>query len=238
MAHPYQSSREHLHERERVAHITGAHEGHRDYEQTYHRARGGKVEHADEAEDKAIVKHMVKPGALKAHGGKVKAHPGKAHRAKGGRVKHGKGKTVVNVNVAPQQSQPHPMPVPVPGGPPPGAAAGPPPMPPRPPMPAPGAGPVPGPMMGPRASGGRIAGFATGGPVEPHFKEGVGMGPKGKGAAPGKKVKLGKDAIYSPAKGAMGPTSGTGTGGAVARMEMSHRAKKNYHGTPPARHTP
>ena len=36
------------------------------------RKRGGKVSHPDEAEDRAMIKNMIKPSALKrAHGGKV-----------------------------------------------------------------------------------------------------------------------------------------------------------------------
>lgn len=228
MAHPFQRHREHHVERERVQHITGHHEGHRDHEHVYHRARGGEVSHHDEVEDRAMIRRMVKPGSLKAHG--HHSHQRADKRARGGKVKH-KGKTVVNVNVAPQQSAPHPMPMPGPGP----AAAAPPPAPPRPPMPMPPPGSAP-PMMGPRAMGGRT--YKTGGAVEPHFKAGVGMGPTGKGVAGGKKVTTPRNAIYSPAKGSMGPTSGTGTGGAVARMELSHRAAKNYHKTPPAIHTP
>jgi hypothetical protein len=227
-----QEHREHHVERERVAHITGHHEGHRDHEHVYHRARGGGV-HSDEAEDRALVKGLVKSSALKAHGGAAKHRADKAHRAKGGRVKKNKG-TVVNVNVAPQQSAPHPMPMPLPGGSP-GAGAAPL-MPPRPPMaPPPGGPPGMPPGMMPHASGGRV-GYKTGGAV---FSEKIGkMSPTGSGSGHGAKVKTPKNAIYSPAKGDMAPKFDSGAGGGVARLEMAHRAAKNYHKTPPARHTP
>ena len=52
-----------------------------------HRARGGRAHHADEAEDRALVREMVKPEARK-------------ERARGGRNRKG-GKTVVNIHVAP-----------------------------------------------------------------------------------------------------------------------------------------
>lgn len=178
MSHPYQQHREHHVERDRVHHITGSHEPTRTYEHIK-RARGGKVEHSDEAEDKALVKGLVKPSALKHDGHKAKHRADKAHRAKGGRVKKNKA-TIVNVNVAPQQpqSQPHPVPVPVPQ-----AGAAPPPVPPRPPMMPPGGGPPGMPPPGIRATGGRI-GFKTGGPVNapthggmaPHLPSGSGGG--------------------------------------------------------------
>ena len=235
MAHPYQMHREHHKERQRVHDLYGFHEGERGYNQVYHRARGGKVEHHDEAEDKAVVRSMVKGTALKSHG--HKSHHRADKRARGGKVKH-KGRTVVNVNVAPQQPQAHAMPVPMPG---PGPAAAAPPPPPRPPMPPPGGAPgmPPGaapPMMGPRAMGGRI-GYATGGPVEPHFKQGVGMGPKPVGSGKGRDVTKVKMKDFSE-KGPMSPYGDSGIGGGVARKQMNNRAAKNYHKTPPAVHTP
>lgn len=111
---------------------------------------GGHM-HADEAEDKALVKRMVKKPALKlkdggcAEGGSVK--PRADRLARGGKAhgKGGKGHTTVNVVVGHPQPKPVPVPVPVPGGaggPPPGAMAGPG-GPPPPDMPPPGGG---GPM--------------------------------------------------------------------------------------------
>jgi hypothetical protein len=136
-------------------------------------ARGGEV-HDDEADDKKLIKEMVKPSDLKkrADGGAVS---GRARGGKADRPKHG-GKVVVNV-IAPGGGggppvPPRPMlPPPGPGGPPPGAMppGGPPPgaMPPRPPMagmgPMPGGPPPGGPMMPPRARGGRMTGGAASG---------------------------------------------------------------------------
>jgi hypothetical protein len=113
--------------------------------------RGGEV-HPDEAQDKELIRDMVKPADLKK-GAKVEG------RARGGKAdRPGKAKTVVNVMVPPATS---PAPV-IPPRPP--VMAAPPPQmpPPRPPMmPPPGqpgmgpmAGPPPGGMM-PRAKGGR-----------------------------------------------------------------------------------
>lgn len=146
-------------------------------------AKGGAVEHGDEAEDKKLIKKMVKKKDLKpehkkeggfVHGGMPKKRldkisrqtakgdanttqpypPGKEKFAKGGHVK-GKGKTQVNVIVGHGGQPPaQPVPVPVP-------AAGPPPMPPRPPiapppiMPPPGAGAPPA-GMPMRVKGGKV----------------------------------------------------------------------------------
>lgn len=147
-------------------------------------ARGGPV-HKDEAEDKKLIKEMVKKKDLKlkraeggfVHGGMPKKRldkisrqtakgdanttqpypPGKEKFAKGGHVKS-KGKTQVNVIVGHGGQPPAPMPM-LPAG---AAPAAPPPMPPRPPMaPPPGAMPPPGmgappPGMPMRARGGKI----------------------------------------------------------------------------------
>lgn len=131
------------------------------------RARGGKV-HDDEAEDRAIVKKMVKKKALRAEGGAVKARADKApRRARGGHVKHGKsGKTNVNVIVAPGK---HDAPMAGVGAMPPM----PPPMPPKPPMAPPAAPPAAPPMAGPpggmpiRRTGGRA--YKMGGKVHDDF---------------------------------------------------------------------
>lgn len=115
-----------------------------------HRARGGRA-HGDEAEDRAMIKRMVKPSALE-------------HRASGGRTKH-KGRTVVNVMVG---QHPHPgagmpmMPPPpimpprglppgMPPGGPPGLAGG---LPPGGPPGMPPGGMPPG--LPPRATGGAV----------------------------------------------------------------------------------
>lgn len=116
----------------------------------HHRAKGGRAKgHGDEAEDKQLVRSMVKPDAIK--------------RASGGRAT-GKGKTTINVIVSspagggPRAQLPPPGPPAQAAAPPP-----PPPMPPRPPMAGlpPGPGPPPGMpppgIMPPvRAKGGRI----------------------------------------------------------------------------------
>lgn len=124
--------------------------------------RGGGV-HKDEAEDKAMVRKMVKPGALtgKKDGGEAD----RVARKSGGRAK---GKTNINIVISAGKpdapvmppvgmgaAAPPPMPMPPPM--PPGGAM-PPPMPPRPPMGLMGAGAGPGaaippPMM--RKDGGR-----------------------------------------------------------------------------------
>lgn len=146
-------------------------------------ARGGKV-HSDEAEDKALIRKMVKKKDLKekkaeggfVHGGmpakrldKISRQTakgdantsqpfptGKEKFAKGGHVK-GKGKTQVNVIVGHGQTPaPQPVPVPVPAG---GAPV--PAMPPRPMMPPQAAGAPPGMPM--RAKGGKVPKMEFGG---------------------------------------------------------------------------
>ena len=140
------------------------------------RAKGGKV-HSDEAMDKALIKKMVKPEARKE-----KMCGGRTKRASGGRAK---GKSNINIVIAPQPAAQGPMPMggmpprppmpmpmpPAPGGMPPGAmplGAGGMPMPiPMPmaggaPAPAPQGAGVPGlPGMAPlpRKSGGRVKSF-------------------------------------------------------------------------------
>jgi hypothetical protein len=129
------------------------------------RASGGKSQHPDEAQDKALIRKMVKKEDLKMKDG------GRAHRAKG-------GKTTVNIMMGqPQQQGINPLalaamaemaggpggpgapppPAPPPGAMPPGAGAPPPqmmaPPPQMPPQMPPQAGPG-GPPM-PRARGGR-----------------------------------------------------------------------------------
>jgi hypothetical protein len=132
--------------------------------------------HADEAQDKALIKGMVKPLAMKkgyADGGMIDGGMAKMNLGKSGHKRGGKGKkggTHVNVIVAgggpkPPMAGPGPMAAPdagpLPGGP--GAGA-------MPPAPPPGAGSVPGGPMPPmrkggavkRASGGRVGGIKDG----------------------------------------------------------------------------
>lgn len=84
MAHQHNEHRAHKVEHRRVGHILKGYGGHGDIGSPH------RSHHTDEPEDRALVKAMVKPGALKhkAHGGKVKHRLDKPHRAKGGRVKH------------------------------------------------------------------------------------------------------------------------------------------------------
>jgi hypothetical protein len=136
-------------------------------------ARGGKAHHPDEAEDRALVKKMVKAEARtgERHGGRThradggatgaesdanrmthkeredlanEKRGGRIHRASGGRAK---GKTVVNVIVAGGRGAQPQGSGPMAMAPPP-APMGPPPPPPRPMMP-PGGMPVGGAPMGP-----------------------------------------------------------------------------------------
>ena len=110
---------------------------------------GGKAEHPDEAQDKKLVRQMVKMSALtgKKHGGHLSVSDGEMEgtRPTGGRLaratggKTGKGKTNINIVISPhgagQQMPPQ---------------GGMPPMPPRPagvPMPMTGAAPAPQPPM-------------------------------------------------------------------------------------------
>ena len=157
MAHPHQEHRAHKVEKRRVA------------ERIKGYASGGAV-HADEAEDKKLIKRTVKKSAMKMDGDKPKHRMD--HRARGGRTKSkGKG-TVVNVINTPGHAMggaPGMMP---PGGmaPRPPMPAGPPPMPPQGAMPPagmppggampPGMPPRPGMMPPPgmpiRAKGGRV----------------------------------------------------------------------------------
>jgi hypothetical protein len=113
--------------------------------------KGGMAKHEDVAEDKALIKKMVKAEARTAKfgGGALSGLNMGPAKAAGGPAK-GKGKTNINIVINPGAGQPPagmpPMPpkppggVPVPMGPPPGAppaGAGAPPMPMPPPPPAP-----------------------------------------------------------------------------------------------------
>lgn len=165
MSHPFNHIRSHHHERSRVHHIVGEHEPSR-MPHIVHRKAGGRIgHHEDEAEDRQIVRKMVKGSALKHR--QDKPHRSKPHFAKGGKVKH-KG-TNVNVIVAPQGGA-HAAPMPgvlPPGMPSPAPApAVPPRLPPSPMVGGPAAGaPLPPPGLGPRASGGRAT-YAKGGRIK------------------------------------------------------------------------
>lgn len=157
-------------------------------------AKGGEV-HTDEAEDRALIKEMVKPKDLKKGDRRVEG------RARGGATdRPGKARTVVNVIVPPAEPAapvmpPHP---PVMAGPPPG----PPPqaMPPRPMLPPgqPGmasmGGPPPGgmppPGMMPRARGGRTE-RAKGGGLDAGAASGEGRLEKARGGIKGNMIEYG-----------------------------------------------
>ena len=232
--HPHNEHRQSKVEKRRVGHITHGY------------ASGGAV-HSDEAEDKALVKKMVKPKALKMEGGKVKHRADRPGRAHGGRMnkKHG---TTVNVINAGHPSMPPPM---AGVGAPPAMAAPPvaPAMPPHPPMAPPMAGPpgMPPPMMPPRKSGGRVHKYAKGGRVNEGskvYEESMKAGTQishDPGKNDGKDLHRGKPItyatggrIYSPEKGGMGPKLEGGAGGGEARLEKEKRAAKNYRKTPVA----
>lgn len=226
MAHPHNEIRDHKVQHSRVAHIAKGY------------ADGGAV-HSDAAQDRAMVKGMVKPGSLKVDGGKPTQRADKPHRARGGRTKKG-GKTVVNVINA-GGTHPAPTgPMPMPGGPPPMAAA--PPMPPR-PMPGPPPGPMPGgppgmpPGMPPRKAGGRA--FANGGAVKsgPAWNEGRKAGTQVT-HSPGKNDQVGLNRgkpityktggrIESPEGVAPATKLPGGSGGGEARLAKEKRAGRS-----------
>jgi hypothetical protein len=215
LSHPYNEHRDHKVQHSRVHHIAKGH------------ASGGRVEHSDAAEDRKMVKAMVRPGALKEHGGAAKHRADRPNRARGGRTgKKHSGKTVVNVIT---HGGPVPAP-PTPGGPP-GAGAPPitapvPAPPPRPPMAGPPGPPGPGPMppMMPRARGGRVGatkGDSTkpaptgGGGDGPAFKEGVRSGTHVSHSPNKDDAKdIGRGKAITYAKGGKVPQTPTGTGNA------------------------
>ncbi len=232
MAHPHAAHRQTKVEHSRVAHITKGY------------AAGGAV-HADEGEDRSMVKKMVKKTALRMDGGAVKARSDRPGRARGGRAPKGKhAKTVVNVIAGgghPPMMPPPPMAA-APGGP------MPPPMPPRPPMPmppppmgggAPGMPPgMPPPGMPPRQAGGRA--YAKGGAVKsgPAWKEGLRSGTQVQhtdGKNDGKDIGRPKPITYktggkveSPQGVAPATRLPGGSGGGEARLVKEKRAARDY----------
>ena len=178
MAHPYAHKQE-VHSGRKMAH-------HRMKEY----AKGGKVHHGDEKEDRSLFKKMMKEHEKGEYnvGGKVST-PRADKFARGGHAKHGKhpkGTHINIVNVAPHKPDmaagmpppdagmpPPGMPPQAPMAPPPGMAPG---------MPAPG-GPPTG--MPPMKRGG--AAYAKGGKVPMKAGAGTGEGRKEKIAAYGLK---------------------------------------------------
>lgn len=244
MAHPFHEHRQTKKEHSRVGHITKGY------------AKGGAVKHSDEAEDRKLIRSMVKKADLKAEGGKVKHRMDKPHRAKGGRVGKGKNNSRTIVNVI---AGGHPAGGAVPPGPPmgpppmgvaPGAPPTPPPMAARPMMP-PGAGMSPpgagGPPMPMRARGGKVH-KPHGSPV---FNESLRDGTQVQHNDSGKSD-LGRDnyprgkavtfksggrvrhfyarggAVESPQGVAPATKLPGGSGGGEARLAKEHRAVRNY----------
>ena len=256
MAHPMQEHKAYKVERQRVKHISGAHE---DEQQDRNLIRRMLNQHEQqEMKVEGTLKHRKRGGrvdgqrdALAVSGEPARERMDKPARARGGKVKSKKGVNV-NVIVAPQGPG-HPPPTPpIPAG-----GAAPPPMAgaaPRPPMPMPGVGPGPGgpggpggppmrppmpPMpMGPRNIGGRA--YAKGGGVTPRpaWKEGIRAGTKVQHS--GNKhdtsdIGRGKVVTYAtggavehPVKGGMGPKFKGGAMTGEARLQKRDRARRNY----------
>lgn len=207
--HPYNNLRADKVEKSRVSRIAPG------------RASGGRIKHSDEAEDKALVKSMVKPGAMKMDGKASKARLDRPHRASGGRV--GKGKTNVTINVIgggdkgsatpslipPMAGAAPPIPLPKPPMPPGGSI----------PMPPPGGPPMPpGPM---RASGGRVGSKGTA-----VYEEGKRNGTQVShtdGKNDGEDIYRGKQITYAAGgkveAGPMGPKMTGGAGGERGREQ-------------------
>lgn len=233
MAHPFAHLRDNKVQKSRVASIC--------------RATGGRV-HDDEAEDKRLIKKVVRKEALKIGGEKPKHRADKIGRKRGGRVKS--GKTTVNVIVGgdkgpeamPAMAPPPPMPMPPPGQPPMPLGA----MGPKPPMGPPPGGMPPGPMPM-RKRGGRVnsgskvyeEGVRNGTHVthnpgkndtddmnRPHMK----MKPKVVTFATGGGVvsfKARGGRIEAPGAGkAMGPKLPGGVATGETRLAQAHRAKR------------
>lgn len=228
--HPHHEHRAHKVEHRRVGHIT------RGY------ASGGAVHrHDDAAEDKKLIKKVLKERDAQAVSGRpAKERADRPHRAKGGRVGKHKG-TNVNVIVA---GGAHPG-----MAPPPAMAAGapasmPPPRPPMPPMAPPPGGPpmagpgMPPPGMPPRHAGGRT--YARGGGIKsgPTWEEGKKNGTPvqhtnnkgdGKNIGRGRVVTFRTGgAVEGPRTGGMGPKLPGGAGGGEARLAKEKRAERSY----------
>lgn len=144
MSHPFAQHRQTAKEHSRVGHITKGY------------AKGGAV-HEDAKQDRKLIKKMMK-SELHADGDKSKHRMDRPKRAKGGRVKKGNAKTIVNVITGghPAGGAIPPMPAPPMGVAPAGAMPAPAVVPHPMPMPPPGAGPGGPAPMPMRAKGGRV----------------------------------------------------------------------------------
>ena len=227
MSHPHHEHRDHKVQHRRVAHITKGY------------AHGGAV-HSDEAEDRKMVRGMVKKTALKVDGHHARHRADKPHRARGGRTSKKGGKTVVNVIAGGG----HPgAAAPMMAGPPPAAPAQmpPPAMPPRPmpgPMMPPGGAPGLPPGMPPRKAGGRA--FKHGGRVAdgPAWKDGLRDGTQVQhtdGKMDGKNIGRGRVITYKrggavEASNRVEPATKLpgGSGGGEARLAKEKRAERDY----------
>lgn len=210
--HPFNDKRAHKVQKDRVGKMTAGY------------AKGGMA-HSDAAQDKAMIKKMVKGTALRADGGAVRPRADRPARAKGGRVKG----TNINIIVAPKSGDAPAMAAP--------------PMPPKPPM-APPAPPVPamGPQAGlggmppmppgpPRSEGGRA--YKKGGAVtiakgytpvqhsgNKSDAQNIGRGPAITKATGG--------AIYADGRKGkqMAWLKGVGAGGGKGRLKKAHHRNK------------
>lgn len=142
MAHPYQAYREkHPGQKKAHARVKGY--------------KSGGAVHSDEAEDKALIRKMVKSKDLKASGGPAGGRLDKY--ARGGKAKGRGGKkgggTKINILVAPKSAGDAAPPMS-----PAALGAAPPPMPPKMPLMPPPGGPAGGPPLGgpPMKRGGKV----------------------------------------------------------------------------------
>lgn len=170
-----------------------------------HFKKGGAV-HADEAQDKKLIKKMMGDEEKKELKVEGRASGGRLDRyARGGRTKH-KAKTNINIIVAPHGGNSDKGAPTAPLGPPPGMGGGPP-MPPKPPMMPPPGGPPPG-MGGPP---GMPPGMPPGGP--PMMRKDGGRTPGGLSTSGNLASWAARASSNSYAKGGKVPMkAGAGTG--------------------------
>jgi len=224
MSHPQQSKRDDKVSRSRAKELTKGY------------ATGG-APHSDVVADKALIKKMVKPGAMKVAGFAPKSRMDRAGRASGGRVKKAP-QTNIHINVTPPSSVAPLAASAAPGGLP-APRPAPPPMPAPPPgMAGPGAPPLPTglPPGGPlamRAKGGRVAAKPGPGWTESMKNETPVQHLPGKNDQKG--LNRGKPITYatggpinSPAKGGMGPKMPGGGRGGLGRLAKAARAKAKH----------